>query len=163
MLVALAGGYFAVAAVGVVAPATAEAVAHGRVWLLLTSALAAQPPLPLAQVGLTAAVAALAIRRVGAGAWWRAALVGHVGSALVAYALMLLAGAEAATREPDYGVSCVLGATLGALMTTHDRLGRAVGVVGAVALLPVSLSWLGIEHPLAVVLGALSARAAATR
>ena len=65
--------YFVVAAIGVVWPASAEAVAHGRVWLLLTSALAAQPPLPLVQLGLAAAVAVLAIDRLGASAWWRAA------------------------------------------------------------------------------------------
>jgi hypothetical protein len=160
---ALAAGYFAVAAVGVVAPASAEAVARGRLWLLLTSALAAQPPLPFVQVVGTAAVAALVSRRLGVRAWWRAALAGHVGSALIAYALIFLAGAQSAATNADYGVSCVLGASLGALLTTRDRLGRVVGVVGALALLPLSLSWLGLEHPLAVALGALSARAAAAR
>ena len=72
--------YFAVcvAAIGIVAPASADAVADGRVWLLLTSGLAAQEPAPLAQVAIVAAVAALAIARLGAAAWWRAALAGHV-------------------------------------------------------------------------------------
>jgi hypothetical protein len=146
---ALAAAYFAVAAVGVELPASAQAVGHGRVWLLLTSALAAQEPYPVAQVGLFAAVAALVIARAGAGGWWRAALTGHVGSALVAYALIAVAGADA--TEPDWGVSCVFGASCGALLALPGR--RLVGLAGALALLPLSCGWLGLEHPLSVALG----------
>ncbi len=40
------------------------------------------------------------INRLGAAAWWRAALAGHIGSALIAYALIGLAGAEQAARRP---------------------------------------------------------------
>lgn len=147
----LAAAYFAVAAVGVKLPASAQAVSHGRVWLLLTSSLAAQGPLPLLQVATTAAVAALVISHAGAWTWWRAALAGHVGSALVAYALIAAAGAHAAAAEPDYGVSCVLGASCGALLAL--RFAPAVGIAGTVALLPSSFSWLGVQHPLAVALG----------
>ena len=155
VLTALAAAYFAVAAIGIVAPASAEAVARGRVWLLLTSALAAQGAAPLAQVALAAAVAALAISRIGVAAWWRAALAGHVGSALIAYALIGLAGAEHAANTPDYGVSCVLGASLGALLTVRgDRVARTVGVVGTLALLALSSGWIGLEHPLSVAIGA---------
>jgi hypothetical protein len=151
----LAAAYFAVAAVGIVAPASADAVAGGRVWLLLTSGLAAQAPAPLAQVAITAAVAALVIARLGAAAWWRAALAGHVLSALIVYALIGLAGATEAATEPDYGVSCVLGASLGALLTVRrDRVATTVGVLGALALLPLSFGWLGLEHPLSVAIGA---------
>ena len=153
LLCALAAAYFGVAAVGIVVPASAEAVAHGRVWLLLTSALAAQGPAPLAQVTLAAAVAALAIGRIGAAAWWRAALAGHVGSALIVYALIGLAGAERAANTPDYGVSCVLGASCGALLTVKGAP-RVIGVVGTLALLPLSFSWIGLEHPLSVAIGA---------
>ena len=134
-------------------PASAEAVAHGRVWLLLTSALAAQGPVPLAQVALAAAVAAFAIGRIGAAAWWRAALAGHVGSALIVYALIGLAGAERAASTPDYGVSCVLGASFGALLTVKGAP-RVIGVVGTLALLPLSLTRIGLEHPLSVAIGA---------
>ena len=152
-LCALTAAYFAVAAVGIVVPASAEAVAHGRVWLLLTSALAAQGPVPLAQVALAAAVAAFAIGRIGAAAWWRAALAGHVGSALIVYALIGLAGAERAASTPDYGVSCVLGASFGALLTVKGAP-RVIGVVGTLALLPLSLTRIGLEHPLSVAIGA---------
>jgi hypothetical protein len=152
-LVALAAAYFVVAAAGIVAPASASAVADGRVWLLLTSALAAQGPAPLAQVALAATVATLVIHRLGAAAWWRAALAGHVGSALIAYALIGLAGAERAAAAPDYGVSCVLGASFGALLTVKG-IPRVVGVVGTLALAPLSLTWIGLEHPLSVAIGA---------
>ena len=65
------------AAVGIVAPASADAVAHGQVWLLLTSGLAAQAGAAAGRI--TAAVAVCV--RLGAAAWWRAALAGHVLSA----------------------------------------------------------------------------------
>jgi hypothetical protein len=150
-----AAAYFGVAAVGIVAPASADAVADGRVWLLLTSGLAAQGPAPLAQVAIAAAVGGLAIARLGAAAWWRAALAGHVLSALIAYALIGLVGATDAAATPDYGISCVLGASFGALMTVRgDRVARTVGVLGALALLPLSFGWIGLEHPLSVALGA---------
>ena len=153
--------YFAVAAVGIVAPASADAVAHGQVWLLLTSALAAQGPLAHLQVALTAACAALVIDRLGAAAWWRAALAGHVGSALIVYALIVLAGAHEAASTPDYGVSCVFGASLGALLTVRERPATLLAVAGMLALVPLSLSWLGLEHLVAVALGAFSVRGAA--
>ena len=154
-LVVSAAAYFAVAAVGAVLPASADAVGRGGVWLLLTSALAAQGPLPLVQVGLTAAVAALAITRAGATTWWLATLAGHVGSALIAYALIAAAGAGHAAATPDYGVSCVLGASLGVLLTVRgDRVATLVGVAGSLALLPLSFGWIGLEHPLSVAIGA---------
>ncbi|MDA0138701.1 hypothetical protein [Solirubrobacter deserti] len=157
----MAAAYFVTAAVGIVAPASAETIARGRIWLLLTSALAAQGPMPLAQVALTAAVAGLVVGRLGARAWWRAAFVGHVGSALIAYALIAFAGAERAAATPDYGVSCVLGASFGALLTVNGRV-RVLGIAGTLALLPLSSGWIGLEHPLAVVLGAaVTARARA--
>jgi hypothetical protein len=125
------------------------------VWLLATSALEAQGPLPLVQVALTAAVAGLVISRVGVRAWWRAVLAGHVGSAVLVYALIAAAGAHAAAAQPDYGVSCVLGASFGALLVRRgDRVAVAVGFAGMLALAPLSFSWLGLEHPLAVALGA---------
>ncbi|MDA0185003.1 hypothetical protein OJ997_32160 [Solirubrobacter phytolaccae] len=145
--------YFATAFVGVYLPATAQQVARGHLHLLLTSGLDAAPPVPALQVAIAAAAAALLINRTDACMWWRVALVGHVGSALIAYAVIYAFDGPTTTR--DYGVSCVLGATLGALMTRRgDRLAQAVGIAGTIALLPLSFSWLGIEHPLAIALGA---------
>jgi hypothetical protein len=155
VLSALAAAYFVVAAVGVVAPASADAVAGGHVWLLLTSGLAAQGPAPLAQVAIAAGVAALVVSRLGGSAWWRTALAGHVLAALIAYVVIGLVGAPEAAATRDYGVSCVLGASLGALLTVRrDRVPTAVGAIGALALVPLSFGWIGLEHPLSVVIGA---------
>ena len=110
------------------------------------------------QIALTALAAFAVIRLVGAAVWWAAVLVGHVGSALIAYAIIGIAialgseGAEAAANDPDFGISCVLGASLGALFASGWRV---VGAVGFVLLLPFSLDWYGPEHPLSFVLGAL--------
>ena len=67
-------------------------------------------------------------------------------------------GAEAAADDPDFGISCVLGATLGALFASglrrDDRTLVGVAALGFFALLPFSLDWYGPEHPLSFVLGA---------
>jgi hypothetical protein len=113
------------------------------------------------QIALTALASFALIRLRGAVVWWAAVLVGHVGSALIAYAIVGVAialgsgGAEAAADDPDFGISCVLGATLGAIFASGWRV---VGAVGFVLLLPFSLDWYGPEHPLSFVLGALVAR-----
>jgi hypothetical protein len=110
------------------------------------------------QIALTALAAFAVIRLQGAVVWWAAVVAGHVGSALVAYAIIGIAillgadGAEAAANDPDFGISCVLGATLGALFASGWRV---VGAVGFVLLLPFSLDWYGPEHPISFVLGAL--------
>jgi hypothetical protein len=85
------------------------------------------------------------IRRAGAVVWWLAVLVGHVGSAL------LSDGARAAADDPDFGISCVLGATLGALFASGFRV---IGAISFLLLLPFSLDWYGPEHPLSFALGA---------
>jgi hypothetical protein len=79
-------------------------------------------------------------------------LVGHVGSALLTYAIIGVAGADAAADDPDFGISCVLGASLGALFASGRRV---LGAIGFLALLPFSFDWYGPEHPLSFVLGAL--------
>lgn len=131
-------------------------VADGELRRLLTSALVVDG-VAAPQIALTALASFAVIRLVGAPLWWAAVLVGHVGSALIAYALIGIAillgsgGAEAAANDPDFGISCVLGASLGALFASGWRL---VGGVGFVLLLPFSLDWYGPEHPLSFVLGA---------
>jgi hypothetical protein len=142
----------------------ADAVADGHVLDLLTSGLAVDGSLVAWQIGLGALAAALVIRREGPVVWWLAALAGHVGSALITYALIGVAtalgsaSADASSDDPDYGISAVLAATLGALSASGvragDRLIVAVGIVAFVALLPFSIGWVDIEHPLAFGLGA---------
>jgi hypothetical protein len=117
------------------------------------------------QIALTALAAFAVIRLEGPVVWWAAALVGHVGSALITYAIIGVAialgsgGAEAAADDPDFGISCVLGASLGALFAAglrrRDRVLVASGAAGFVLLLPFSLDWYGPEHPLSFALGAL--------
>ena len=100
----------------------------------------------------------MVIRIQGPAVWWAAVLVGHVGSALLNYAIIGIAillgssAAEAAADDPDFGISCVLGASLGALFASGYRL---IGAVSFVLLLPFSLDWYGPEHPLSFALGAL--------
>jgi hypothetical protein len=137
--------------------ASADLVADGEVWRLFTSALVVDG-VAAPQIALTALAAFAVIRLQGAAVWWAVVLVGHVGSALIAYAIIGIAillgsgGAEAAANDPDFGISCVLGASLGALFASGWRV---VGAVGFVLLLPFSLEWYGPEHPLSFVLGAL--------
>ena len=136
---------------------SADQVADGELWRLFSSGLVVDG-VAAPQIALTALAAFAVIRLQGAAVWWAAVLVGHVGSALIAYAIVGIAvalgsgGAEAAANDPDFGFSCVLGATLGALFASGWRV---VGAIGFVLLLPFSLDWYGPEHPLSFVLGAL--------
>jgi hypothetical protein len=136
---------------------SADQVADGELWRLFSSGLVVDG-VAAPQIALTALAAFAVIRLQGAAVWGAAVLVGHVGSALIAYAIVGIAvalgsgGAEAAANDPDFGISCVLGATLGALFASGWRV---VGAIGFVLLLPFSLDWYGPEHPLSFVLGAL--------
>jgi hypothetical protein len=135
---------------------SADQAADGELWRLVSSGLVVDG-IAAPQIALTALAAFAVIRLQGAAVWWAAVLVGHVGSALLAYAIIGIAillgseSAEAAANDPDFGISCVLGASLGALFASGWRV---VGAVGFVLLLPFSLDWYGPEHPLSFVLGA---------
>jgi hypothetical protein len=141
-----------------------DELADGNLLGLLTSALPVAGPLPVLQIAAGALAAAVVIRREGAAMWWIAALAGHIGSALISYGIVGLASAlgsasaEDATNDADYGISAVVAASLGALFASGlragDRVLIALGIAAFVALLPFSIGWLDIEHPLAFVLGA---------
>jgi hypothetical protein len=143
---------------------SADGLVDGRVLRLLSSGITVAGPLAVWQILLCAFVAAVVIQREGAAVWWVAALAGHVGSALISYAIIGLAwgldsgSAEDAANDPDYGISAVLGASLGALFASGlragDRMITGFGIAGFVGLLPFSVGWLDIEHPLAFGLGA---------
>jgi hypothetical protein len=170
-LAALAIAYFAAVALGVVLDLGPEGVAaspahlaDGDAWRLFTSALAVEGRLPLAQVALAALAAFVVIRAYGAVAWWGAVIAAHVGSALAAYALigifdaLSVESAERVGRDLDYGVSVVITGSLGALFAGALMRGRrgiaAAAALGLVAMLPISLDWYGIEHPLGFAFGA---------
>lgn len=143
------------------------AVASGRLWRLVTSAfVVAGPAIP--QVLQTAAVAAAALVLGGPGLFWRAAFLGHVGATLVAYAgvgaLWLVARSDVddVVHAPDYGISCVwiavLGAVLGAVARRSLRawpwlplLAGLIGFAAATGVSPDLASW---EHLIAFLCGA---------
>jgi hypothetical protein len=167
----LAAAYFAAVVLGVVVDygpgSLASSPAHladGQAWRLFTSALAVEGRLPLAQVAIAALAAFAVIRFYGAVAWWGAVIAAHVGSALVVYALigtfdaLSVESAERVGGDLDYGVSVVLTGSLGALFAGALVRGRrelaAAAALGVVVILPLSLDWYGIEHPLGFAFGA---------
>ncbi len=157
VLTLLAAAYFAVAAVGIEDPAlqaSAEAVGDGRLWLLFTSALEPQGAYPLLQVAGAAGLAALLIARASARVWWCCALAGHVLSAVAVYVVLGFDGAQ-----PDYGISCVAGGTIGGLFVSSrgSRAALAAALAGTAVLLVNSHGRYGLEHPLSIAFGAAAA------
>jgi hypothetical protein len=146
-------------------------VAHGQIWTLVTSAFVVSGP-PVAEIAGVAAVGALLILRQGPATFWRAALAGHIGSAVLAYAalgVLAAAGVHLTHRvlhNPDYGVSCVWAGVVGALGVSairrlHRRRRRgalAALIASYTVLLVLSLvvgaALLRAEHTLALLLGA---------
>ena len=161
---------------GGVAPAdlgaSPETLVDGEAWRLLTSSLLVEGELPALQLAILAAATAAVIHRAGPRVWWAAALIGHVVPALVAYGSIGIAialGSDSAERvadDWDFGVSCVLAAQAGVLFA--DALARTraarrarpadvalLAVTSAAAVLSlVTISWYGVEHPLAFAVGA---------
>jgi hypothetical protein len=143
----------------------------GDVWRLLSSSLIVDSDFPLLQIVVLAAATGLVLTRYGGVVWWLAALAGHVGSALLAYALIAVAdalGSDSAERvqdDWDYGISCVLAALAGVLFAGGvRRLRGARGGAADVALIVAvslglagwvaTIDWYGVEHVFAFALGA---------
>ena len=165
--------------------ASPHAVAEARVWSLLTSALLVQSPLfwSLASFAL---LGALTIKVCGARLLLISALAGHVASTLVVYALLDLARTfdphafEAALSAPDYGVSAISAAWLGAIASVawrardgvvRDKIATALAVVATTLfglIVRRHVSFLDLEHVVAFCIGVvvsvrLSRTARATR
>ncbi|MDO8188462.1 hypothetical protein Q5424_22735 [Conexibacter sp. JD483] len=158
-----------------------DTLVAGHVWRLLTSSLVVEDVLPYAQLLLLLLVSALVLLRAGPLTWWLAAVLGHIGSALVAYAVMGVAvllgslSAEEATDNVDYGISCVFAALLGALAlgaARRTRVRRAggtpapapyasrrmdlvvlAGAAIAIFFFFVTIGWYGQEHLYAFAIG----------
>jgi hypothetical protein len=151
-----------------------HAVAEARLWSLVTSALLVSSPLfwSLASFAL---FAALTLRVCGSRVLLISAFAGHVGSTVAVYALLALSRTfdprafETLLRAPDYGVSAVSAAWLGALAATswrgrhgtpRGRIATASAVV-AVALFGLLLrkhvSFLDLEHVVAFGIGVVIA------
>ncbi|MGZ4401368.1 MAG: hypothetical protein ACXVRI_00755 [Gaiellaceae bacterium] len=103
--------------------ASATKIASGQVWVLAASALIVDRPV---LIGLAAfgVLAVATLRFCGAGTFWLAAAVGHAGSTLLVYAIIgstQLADPEmfaTAAVRPDFGVSAMQGAWVGAITAT---------------------------------------------
>jgi membrane associated rhomboid family serine protease len=149
---------------------TPDSVAHGALWTLLSSGLLIAGA-PAAQLAGTALVVAAVLRLLGGAAFWAIALVGHVGATLLTYlavgllSLVAAGDVDRAIDAPDYGISAVWAACLGALaVVAAVRRSRALGVaaaaLAATALLlfavfiPQAGGVAAAEHLLALALGA---------
>ena len=153
----------------------------GKLWLLPLSGVVVDGETWVQLAALAEAAVAVVVL-AGARTFWRAAIFAHVGSTLVAYAILgVLAVAAPSSvgdlfRDPDYGVSCIWAGSLGALAVVGARRcsGRAAkAAVAAVVSAPLGvvltagvvtpagqLNLATLEHVLAFALGALAARVA---
>jgi hypothetical protein len=151
--------------------ASPRRIADGQVWLLFSSASVVDRPI-VASVVSFGALASVALLVCGSRVLWLSALLGHTVSTIVAYvglaALRSLdpGSFHAALAAPDYGVSAISAAWLGAIATTAwiSRC-RAPSQKAAVALacagvalfawmLRGNLTVLDSEHVFAFALGA---------
>jgi hypothetical protein len=175
LLVASMTAVYASGLVGLNALAASPSrVFAGRVWLLVTSGLLVQKPLALSLVSF----AALGTVTLGLCRWRvlaTAGLVGHVGSTLLVYCALVFArsvvhGAFGGVwSAPDYGVSAISAAWLGALASIAWRqrgtnLVDKMPVIFACAAI-VAFSWivhrsvnvLDSEHVIAFLVGGVIA------
>lgn len=149
-----------------------DTLTDGRIPRMLASSLLVEDELRYAQLALLLFVSLTLLARAGAVTWWLAALLGHLGSAVLAYGVIGIAvalgsgSAEAATDEWDYGISCVLSAQLAALAYgawQHRRAARAAETpldrailllaAGSLAFFVVTIGWYGVEHLFAFAIG----------
>jgi hypothetical protein len=103
--------------------ASATKIASGQLWVLPASALVVDRPV-LIGLAVFAVLAVATLRICGARTFWLTAAVGHAGSTLLVYGIIgstqladLGAFASAAAR-PDFGVSAIQGAWVGAITAT---------------------------------------------
>jgi hypothetical protein len=130
--------------------ASATKIASGQVWVLAASALIVDRPV-LVGLAAFALLAVVTLRFCGARTFWLAAAVGHAGSTLLVYAIIgstQLADPEMFARaaaRPDFGVSAIQGAWVGAITATAwSRAGtghRARGLVTAGVCAVAGVGW----------------------
>jgi len=154
--------------------ASPHAVGEARLWSLLTSALLVQSPL-FWSLGSFALLGALTLKVCGTRVLLISGLAGHVASTLVVYALLALARTvdsrafEAVLSAPDYGVSAISAAWLGAIAsvswrardrTLRGKIATALAVVATALFgwtLRRHLSFLDLEHVVAFGIGVVVA------
>ena len=155
--------------------ASPAALREGRLWLLVTSGLLVQPPIALSLLSF-AALGCLTLVVCGPRALWMAAVLGHVLSTVAVYAgLSVLRLAEPGIAQsvqstPDYGVSAIAAAWLGAVALVAWRRqgsslrGKVLVVLGCVGIALFAwwskghLNILDSEHAVAFAIGVLAAR-----
>lgn len=173
LLLVLAAAYLAVAASGLAGSqfhASADKVSDGDVWLLLTSALNVVPELDVPQLILLGGAMASVIWRHGPKLWWSVALAGHIGAALISYAVIGVAialgsdSADVTAGQSDFGISIVLAATLGALAaggfavpaedrSMADRAAIWIGLLGLLGMIAFSVGWYDMQHVIGYAIG----------
>lgn len=134
--------------------ASGEKIAAGEIWLLAASALVVDRPV---YVGLVAfgLIGFAALRICGTRLFWVVAVAGHIGSTLSVYAIIAVSRLSdpdvfpGVVARPDFGVSAMQGAWVGALAATGwDRAGgdsRTRGLVAAGVCALAAVAWL--LHP----------------
>ena len=173
--VAYRAGWFGIDEVA----ASPDQLASGKVWLLFSSGLLVQKPLALSLISF-AALGLLTLRLCGGFVLSVTALLGHVSSTLVAYGVLaVIRDISPETfhgiwTAPDYGVSAIAAAWLGAVASVLWRrrrptvAGRAPVVFFCLAVAAVGwlvrghLNVLDTEHVIAFGIGvAVSGRVVA--
>jgi hypothetical protein len=138
--------------------------ADGRVWLLATSALVADRP-EYASIAGFALVGLVAVSLCGARVALVAAVLGHICSAALVYAVVDAVRVGDVSSMPDYGTSAIIAAWIGAIAWAFWVRGRrfeatalpvCAGLLGW--LLKGSLTVLDVEHVFALALGLAAAR-----
>jgi hypothetical protein len=134
--------------------ASARKIASGQVWILPASALVVDKPFLIGLIAF-AVLAAATLQFCGTRTFWLAAAAGHAGSTLLVYAIIgatRLADPHIFARAaatPDFGVSAMQGAWVGAIAATAwlwagaNRRNRGLVVAGVCAIAGVGW-WL---HP----------------
>jgi hypothetical protein len=135
--------------------ASPQQIAAGKLWLLVTSGLLVQKPLGLSLVSF-AALGALTLIACGYRVLAWSALVGHVLSTLVVYGLLGIGWAASSElfgriwAAPDYGVSAITAAWLGAVASLawrssgKNRAEQALVAIGCLAI--AALGWMIRGH-----------------
>ena len=159
--------------------ATPRSTGDGKIWLLFSSAFVADQPASLELMAF-AAFAIVVLFLVGPFVLWTSAILGHVGSTLVLYGFIAVAGLVVPTAFDsvlsfeDYGTSAMIAAWVGVVAAVEwRRRGGAPARLGVLAfcVIAASIAWavhpgasvLDGEHVVAFVIGVASTHPAFRR
>ena len=154
-------------------------IAHGHLWLLVTSGLLVQRPIVLSLVSFVL-LAVLVVAVCGTKVMWLGAIIGHVLSTVITYGVIAAVrlvdhtAYSALQHAPDYGVSAIAAAWLGSIARTawarrgSSPRGKAAVVLACAAVALFAwlverhvqrhLTFLDSEHGFAFIIGVLIVR-----